>query len=72
MPADAKKQAETGDAKKQPERRLISLEELAKHDSEKDCWVAIHGLVINVDKKLQNEHPGGPEVGGCGRAIVKH
>ena len=48
--------------KGKPERRLISAEELAKHNSEKDCWVAIHGLVINVDKKLQNEHPGGPEV----------
>jgi len=43
-------------------RRLISLEELAKHNTEEDCWVAIHGLVIDVNKELKNEHPGGPEV----------
>ncbi|CAD7945421.1 unnamed protein product [Amoebophrya sp. A25] len=45
-----------------PPKRLITLEELAKHDSAEDCWVAIHGLVIEVNKELRNEHPGGPEV----------
>lgn len=43
-------------------RRYISEEELAKHNTDKDCWVAIHGLVIDIAKSLQNEHPGGPEV----------
>ncbi|CAD7958405.1 unnamed protein product [Amoebophrya sp. A120] len=43
-------------------RRLITAEELAKHNTEEDCWVAIHGLVIDVNKELRNEHPGGPEV----------
>lgn len=47
---------------KKPERRLITMEELAKHNTENDCWIAMHGLVYTVDKSLQNEHPGGPEV----------
>ncbi len=49
-------------SEKKTERRLITKEELATHNTEKDCWVAMHGLVYNIDKSLQNEHPGGPEV----------
>lgn len=52
----------TADSAPSKKTRLITQEELESHNSEKDCWVAIHGLVINVDKSLQNEHPGGPEV----------
>ena len=41
---------------------MISKAELAKHSTPEDCWVAIHGIVLEVDATLQAEHPGGPEV----------
>jgi len=40
--------------------RVITKEELAKHGSERDCWVAINGFVYDVSRFLP-EHPGGPE-----------
>ncbi|GBG24274.1 Cytochrome b5 [Hondaea fermentalgiana] len=39
----------------------ISPEELAKHTTAEDCWVAVHGLVYDVTKFLL-DHPGGVEV----------
>ena len=41
--------------------RLITIEELAKHSDSKDCWIAVHGLVLDITPFL-NEHPGGPDV----------
>jgi cytochrome b involved in lipid metabolism len=41
--------------------RVISNEELSKHSSNKDCWISIHGVVIDITQFL-NEHPGGPDV----------
>lgn len=38
----------------------VSPEELAKHDKENDCWVALKGNVYNVTTYLQY-HPGGVE-----------
>merc|ERR1712185_481119 len=35
-----------------------SMEEVAKHTSENDCWVVLHGRVLNVTNFLK-EHPGG-------------
>eukprot|EP00391_Amoebophrya_sp_Ameob2_P011150 CAMPEP_0178996306 /NCGR_PEP_ID=MMETSP0795-20121207/8301_1 /TAXON_ID=88552 /ORGANISM="Amoebophrya sp., Strain Ameob2" /LENGTH=161 /DNA_ID=CAMNT_0020688693 /DNA_START=47 /DNA_END=532 /DNA_ORIENTATION=- len=61
-PPQEKMAAGADEDKKKSSRRLISKEELAKHNTEEDCWVAIHGLVIDVNKELRNEHPGGPEV----------
>eukprot|EP00300_Choanocystis_sp_HF-7_P008894 c1615_g1_i2.p2 GENE.c1615_g1_i2~~c1615_g1_i2.p2 ORF type:complete len:118 (+),score=15.85 c1615_g1_i2:113-466(+) len=39
-------------------RRLITKEELAKHNNTDDCWVAIDGKVYDVSDYVY-EHPGG-------------
>lgn len=46
----------------------VTPEELAKHDKEEDCWVALKGNVYNVTTYLQY-HPGGVEelLRGAGR-----
>ena len=43
------------------EDNVISEEEIAKHNNEKDCYISIHGLVLKLDQQLFNEHPGGSE-----------
>merc|ERR1711992_377148 len=35
-----------------------SMEEVAKHTTKEDCWVILHGRVLDVTKFL-GEHPGG-------------
>jgi len=40
------------------EEKTYSLEEVAKHNKEDDCWVAVNGQVLNVTKFLP-DHPGG-------------
>ncbi|KAG6830511.1 hypothetical protein H0H92_000352 [Tricholoma furcatifolium] len=35
--------------------RIITAEELSRHASEYDCWIAIHGLVYNVTKMTSSE-----------------
>jgi len=35
-----------------------TMEEVAKHTSKSDCWVVLHGRVLNVTNFL-SEHPGG-------------
>uniref|UniRef100_A0A7S2E2J4 Cytochrome b5 heme-binding domain-containing protein n=1 Tax=Alexandrium andersonii TaxID=327968 RepID=A0A7S2E2J4_9DINO len=52
-------------AEKAGERRLITAAELAKHNTEKDCWMSIHGLVLDLPKDFLDEHPGGPDVVTC-------
>lgn len=50
--------------------KKIALGEISKHNTESDCWVVVHGAVIDVTNFLQT-HPGGvsalskPGRGGC-------
>eukprot|EP00933_Yihiella_yeosuensis_P065168 TRINITY_DN68855_c0_g1_i1.p1 TRINITY_DN68855_c0_g1~~TRINITY_DN68855_c0_g1_i1.p1 ORF type:complete len:133 (+),score=43.68 TRINITY_DN68855_c0_g1_i1:80-478(+) len=48
-----------------PARKKITADELAKHNTEKDAWMAIHGLVLDLNKDFLDEHPGGPDVVTC-------
>jgi len=40
------------------ERKDYTLEDVAKHNTEKDCWVVVNGEVLDVTEFLP-EHPGG-------------
>nr|WP_240911792.1 cytochrome b5 domain-containing protein [Thermococcus sp. M36] len=44
---------------------ILTLEEVAKHSNETDCWVVVEDRVYNVTE-LIDEHPGGRE------AIIKY
>jgi hypothetical protein len=37
--------------------RTFTLEEVKKHNTDKDCWIAVNGKVYDVTKFLDN-HPG--------------
>jgi len=51
----------TSPSKQQPQQlRLITKEELAKHNSKDDLWIAVRGKVYDYTTFL-DEHPGGPE-----------
>lgn len=43
-----------------PELPVYTLEDVSKHDTEGDCWVAIDGFVANITDYL-NQHPGSKE-----------
>mmetsp|Transcript_41364 Transcript_41364/g.88118 ORF Transcript_41364/g.88118 Transcript_41364/m.88118 type:complete len:143 (-) Transcript_41364:108-536(-) len=47
------------------DRKCISQEELAKHNTEKDAWICVYGLVLNLPADFLDQHPGGPEVVTC-------
>ena len=47
------------------ENKMITEEELATHNTAKDCWVGLHNLVLNLGEDFLNEHPGGPDVVSC-------
>lgn len=44
-----------------PNKPLITYEELSKHTSRSDCWIAIRGRIIDVTPYLA-EHPGGEDI----------
>lgn len=47
--------------------KLYSLEEVAPHNSESDCWMVISDKVYDVTKFVYR-HPGGPAIlQGCGK-----
>ncbi|ORY02323.1 hypothetical protein K493DRAFT_83995 [Basidiobolus meristosporus CBS 931.73] len=41
--------------------KLISASDVAKHDSQKSCWMIIHGKVYDLTNFLE-EHPGGKKI----------
>lgn len=60
-----------GPAERTPQRR-ISLDELARHASEGDCWLAIEGGVYDVTAYVPS-HPAPRRVltGWCGREATR-
>ena len=54
----ARKNKEEEAKKKLQENDKISRQELAKHFSKHDAWIAIHGKVYDVTKYV-SRHPGG-------------
>jgi succinate dehydrogenase/fumarate reductase flavoprotein subunit len=59
-------QSEDPGKAKKPAKKLevpdkdFTIDEIAKHNSKDDCWVAINGQTLNVTDFLEN-HPGGPK-----------
>jgi flavocytochrome c len=54
----AKKADAAAPAQEAQPYKEYSLEDVAKHNSEKDCWVVVDGQVLDVTKFLP-DHPGG-------------
>ncbi|KAL8729955.1 MAG: hypothetical protein Q9166_004400 [cf. Caloplaca sp. 2 TL-2023] len=46
---------------KQPKSQKLDGEEVAKHNTDSDCWVIIHGKAYDVTE-FKEEHPGGKQI----------
>lgn len=51
------------------EQKSISPEELRKHNTSKDCWLAVEGKVYDASQYIASQkHPGGEMIlQGCGK-----
>jgi len=58
-PSDAGKVKKPAKKLEVPDKEF-SLQDIAKHNSKDDCWVAVNGMALNVTDFLEN-HPGGPK-----------
>ena len=54
------KPAGTKKSKSSSKSRQVTMTELAEHNTDDDCWVAIHGVVYDLTE-FADEHPAGPE-----------
>lgn len=43
------------------ESKVFTLADVSQHNTNKDCWLVIHGKVYNVTNFLE-DHPGGDDV----------
>jgi succinate dehydrogenase/fumarate reductase flavoprotein subunit/predicted heme/steroid binding protein len=58
VPAAGQTQAAAPAKPKVDRNKEYTLEEIAKHNTEKDCWVIVNGQVLDVTHFLK-DHPGG-------------
>lgn len=53
------------------ETNSLTLDEVAKHSTKKDCWMAIEGKVYNITAFIPM-HPGGSIIAlGCGKDATR-
>jgi len=58
LPAQSGAKSEPIPSPKTDTAKEYSLDEVAKHNTEKDCWVVVNGQVLDVTNFLK-DHPGG-------------
>jgi len=64
--------ATDGTGSAQPESESITLEALASHDNEQDCWIAVEGLVYDITAYVP-KHPVPPAIllAWCGKEATE-